>query len=69
MEQTRCAKCNGTNFDFIPNTNWKRCYCHDCKSEQDTRTYYVGTPQERLRAAVYATGNRWAIENFNETHN
>lgn len=68
-QKTRCAKCNGTNFDFIPNTNWKRCYCHDCGSEQDTKTYYSGTPQERQRAAVYATGNRWAIENFNATHN
>jgi hypothetical protein len=26
------------------------------------------TPYERTRAAVYATGNRWAIENFNATH-
>lgn len=26
------------------------------------------TPFERTRAAVYATGNRWAIENFNNTH-
>ena len=25
-------------------------------------------PYERTRAAVYATGNRWAIENFNATH-
>jgi hypothetical protein len=26
------------------------------------------TPYERCRNAVYATGNRWAIENFNATH-
>ena len=26
------------------------------------------TPYERCRSAVYATGNRWAIENFNATH-
>lgn len=26
------------------------------------------TPYERTRAAVYATGNRWAIENFEATH-
>lgn len=26
------------------------------------------TPQERTRAAVYATGNKWAIENFEATH-
>jgi hypothetical protein len=25
-------------------------------------------PYERTKAAVYATGNRWAIENFNATH-
>ena len=25
-------------------------------------------PYERTRAAVYATGNKWAIENFNATH-
>ena len=27
------------------------------------------TPQERTRAAVYATGNKWASENFEATHN
>lgn len=27
------------------------------------------TPQERRRAAVYATGNKWAIANWNATHN
>ena len=26
------------------------------------------SPYERTRNAVYATGNRWAIENFNATH-
>ena len=26
------------------------------------------TPQERTRRAVYATGNHWAIENFEATH-
>lgn len=25
-------------------------------------------PAERTRRSVYATGNRWAIENFNATH-
>lgn len=28
-----------------------------------------GSPYERTRAQVYATGNKWAIENFNATHN
>ena len=27
------------------------------------------TPYERTRAEVYATGNKWAIENFEATHN
>lgn len=26
------------------------------------------SPYERTRNAVYATGNKWAIENFNATH-
>ena len=26
------------------------------------------SPYERTRAAVYATGNKWAIENFEATH-
>lgn len=26
------------------------------------------SPYERTRAAVYATGNRWSIENFKATH-
>ena len=34
------------------------------KSEPRTRS----TPYERTRAAVHATGNKWAIENFNATH-
>ena len=26
-------------------------------------------PYERTKRQVYATGNKWAIENFNATHN
>lgn len=26
------------------------------------------SPQERVKGKVLATGNRWAIENFNDTH-
>lgn len=26
------------------------------------------TPYERTKAAVYATGNKWAIENYEATH-
>lgn len=27
------------------------------------------TPQDRIRAKVQATGNKWAMENFRDTHN
>ena len=36
----------------------------ETKKAQTTRL----SSYERTRNAVYATGNRWAIENFNATH-
>ncbi len=27
------------------------------------------TPQERTEAKIRATGNKWAMENFRDTHN
>lgn len=38
------------------------------KLTKETKTPRT-TPQERVRASVYATGNKWAIENYNATHN
>lgn len=35
---------------------------------QRPRENRAASPYERTRARVYATGNRWAIENFNATH-
>lgn len=35
---------------------------------QEAATPPTPRPYERTRAAVYATGNKWAIENFNATH-
>ena len=37
------------------------------KKEQETRSRPM-SHYERTRNAVYATGNKWAIENFNATH-
>ena len=39
------------------------------ENEEEEEIYrpYI-SPYERARAAVYATGNKWAIENFNATH-
>ena len=67
-----CAECGETqDFDYVMGTQFTRCYCHKCNKETAIRTRYIATrmsPYERTRAAVYATGNRWAIENFNATH-
>ena len=37
------------------------------EQEQETHSSPM-SPYERTRNAVYATGNKWAIENFNATH-
>ena len=34
----------------------------------DYRVNRFNNPYTRTRNAVYATGNKWAIENFNATH-
>lgn len=36
------------------------------EENSSNRTRY--NPYQRTRSAVYATGNKWAIENFNATH-
>lgn len=43
--------------------------CGICGVFESKPTYHKQTPYERTRAQVYATGNKWAIENFNATHN
>ena len=55
----------GASVEYLGND---RCYCNQCESEQDSRDKVIESPYERTRRAVYATGNRWAIENFNATH-
>jgi hypothetical protein len=42
-------------------------YEADMVQEVEVERNYI-RPYERCRNAVYATGNRWAIENFNATH-
>lgn len=61
-EITVCDVCLSTDIDYLGHD---RCFCHSCQKEQDSRDRIVETPYERTRNAVYATGNRWAIENFN----
>lgn len=41
--------------------------CNNCGYVMSERTRKP-TPYERTKAQVYATGNKWAIENFHATH-
>lgn len=37
-------------------------------SECNRQRIRIETPYERTKRQVYATGNKWAIENFHATH-
>ncbi len=62
---TVCAECGSKDIEYLGRD---RCLCNRCKKETDSRDKFIESPYERTRSAVYATGNRWAIENFNATH-
>ena len=64
-EITVCKVCGSKDIDY---KGRNKCYCNNCKKETDSKDIYVQSPYERTRSCVYATGNRWAIENFNATH-
>ena len=53
-----CPYC-GSNLDF-----GEKCDCQKMKTLHRNMT-----PKERVKAEVYASGNKWAIENFEATHN
>ena len=60
-----CRECGSKNIDYL---GQGRCYCPDCNKETEARDVIIESPYERARRKIYATGNRWAIENFNATH-
>ena len=60
-----CDRCGSKDIKYLGKD---RCFCNNCNSEGDSRDVFVESTFERTRNAVYATGNRWAIENFNATH-
>lgn len=62
---TVCGKCGSKDIEYLGNG---RCHCNDCNCERDARDKYIETPFERNERRVYATGNRWAIENWRATH-
>ena len=70
----RCPRCK-REFErllALSRKNNKIMICDQCGTEEALEDYQRAmnpTPQERTRAQVYATGNKWAIENFEATHN
>ena len=60
-----CGECGSKDIEYLGKD---RCFCSKCNKETDARDIFIESPYERTRSAVYATGNRWAIENFHATH-
>lgn len=69
----RCSKC-GRNFDrllALSRKDNKTMICDECGTMEalDNFPGRILIPQERVRITVMATGNKWAMENFNAVHN
>ena len=62
---TVCGVCGSRHIDYLGHD---RCWCEECERETPSRDIIIESPYERTRRMVYATGNKWAIENFNATH-
>lgn len=62
----KCKICGSSDVEYLGQEMW---FCKDCGENAPVLEEYIPHPYERARAAVYATGNRWAIENWNATHN
>ena len=68
-----CPKC-GKEFERLPalsRIDNKTMICDECGTMEALESLPQGvlSPQERTKIAVAATGNKWAMENFNATHN
>ena len=62
-----CVNCGNTNSDEIEYLGQDKWLCKKCNGNR-VKEIYIPTPYERTQAHVYATGNRWAIENWKATH-
>lgn len=68
-----CPKC-GREFErllAVSRSDNKSMICDECGTMEalDSLPRGILTPQERTRIAGAATGNKWAMENFDATHN
>lgn len=59
----KCEYC--LNYGRCTGETRNKEVCDDYESDRFSRPL---SPYERTKAMVYATGNRWAIENFHATH-
>ena len=63
---TVCAECGSNDIVSLGDD---KCYCNECNCKTATYNKCIGaSPFERNERRVYATGNRWAIENWKATH-
>lgn len=68
-----CPKC-GRKFEWllaVSRDGSRKKICDECGTMEalDSLPSGILTPQERTKIAVAATGNKWAMENFNAIHN
>ena len=59
----RCQDC--VNYRYCTDEDKGMGICEAYERKEKVRRQ---TPYERTKAQVYATGNKWAIENFHATH-
>ena len=57
---------NINNCPYVDKVCGIHAQCTKCRNNPGTGRRL--TPYERTKAQVYATGNKWAIENFHATH-
>lgn len=68
-----CPRC-GRKFErllAVSRIDNQTMICNDCgvMESLDSMPHGILTPQERARIVAAATGNEWAMEKFNATHN
>ncbi|MEH2957823.1 hypothetical protein [Candidatus Merdisoma sp. JLR.KK006] len=68
-----CPKCRRSfpRLLALSRIDNKTMICDKCGTIEAIKSIPLSkiSHQERTRIAVEATGNKWAIENFNATHN
>ena len=69
----KCPKC-GRSFErllALSRTDNKTMICDECGTMEalDSLPHRIVSLQEQTRIVVAETGNKWAMENFNATHN